>query len=73
MTSAKMLLDVILNGPLPHDFIVTYDGELNIATYYGQRDIVTSRSLSRSGGIHNRKVQFMVKSGFRFLGAGTAR
>ena len=68
-----MALDVILEGPLPHDFIVIYDVERNIATYYGQKDIVTRHSPSRSSGIQNYEIQDRVKSELPFFGAGTAR
>ena len=68
-----MSLNVILQGPLPHDFIVIFDPEETVATYYGQKDIVTRGSVSRSVGIQNREIQSRVKSGIDFFGAGTAR
>ena len=69
-----MSLNVILEGPLPHDFIILFDDEEVSAIYYGQKDIVTKYSSSRSNGIQNYEMQYRVKSGaLSFFGAGTAR
>ena len=69
-----MVLDIILEGSLPHDFVIFFNPEQMKGTYYGQPDIVTRFSSSGSSSIQNRDIGNKVKSGiFCPAGAGTAR
>ena len=67
-----MALDIVLNGSLPHDFIVTFDPDLRSAIYYGQEGSISG--ISKSSGIKNRDIQSRVKSqALLVLGGGSAK
>ena len=67
-----MAIDVVLNGSLPHDFIVAFDPNQGSAIYYGQEGSISG--ISQSSGIKNWDIQSRVKSGsLSVLGGGSAR
>ena len=67
-----MALDVVLNGPLPHDFIVAFDPNQRNAIYYGQEGGISG--ISKSSGIKDPHIQSRVKSeALIVLGGGSAR
>ena len=66
-----MALDVVLNGSLPHDFIVAFDPNQRSVIYYGQEGSISG--ISKSSGIKDRDIQYMVKStALSVLGGGSA-
>ena len=67
-----MALDVVLNGLLPHDFIVAFDPDKRSAIYYGQEGRISG--LSKTSGIRDGNIRGRVKSeALLVLGGGFAR